>query len=195
MNTKKLVKIIQLVVERELKRQLPPLVKVGVLRELKEQKVVSKPIIKENITVEKPIDPFSLANSMLDEVQNEPKVKIEKPLKKLSKNKVLNEILNKTKPFVRNPLVEAADSGYIPPGQTEPVEVDDRTISFDKNIAGGGLEGMKAQMAAKMGYGGYTLNTGDISKPGLNVKTGLAGLDKILNRDNSALVAKFKTRK
>jgi hypothetical protein len=48
---------------------------------------------------------------------------------------------------------------------------------------------MRTQMAQKMGYGDVSRGP---SKNGLGVKTGLAGLDKILNRDNSALVRKFK---
>jgi hypothetical protein len=48
---------------------------------------------------------------------------------------------------------------------------------------------MRTQMAAKMGYGDVSRGPG---KQGLGVKTGLPGLDKILNRDNSSLVKKFK---
>ena len=36
---------------------------------------------------------------------------------------------------------------------------------------------------------------GGAKKGGLGVQTGLAGLDRILNRDNSALVKKFKRYK
>ena len=48
---------------------------------------------------------------------------------------------------------------------------------------------MRTQMAAKMGYGDVSRGP---SKQGLGVNTGLPGLDKILNRDNSSLVKKFK---
>jgi hypothetical protein len=51
------------------------------------------------------------------------------------------------------------------------------------------MESMRAQMAAKMGYG--DMSTG-ASRGGLGVSTGLAGLDRILNRDNSELVKRFK---
>jgi len=48
---------------------------------------------------------------------------------------------------------------------------------------------MRAQMAQKMGYGDIKQQP---SKTGLGVQTGLPGLDRILNRDNSELVKKFK---
>ena len=47
-------------------------------------------------------------------------------------------------------------------------------------------------IAAKMGYG--DMSSGP-SKAGLGVTTGLAGLDRILNRDNSALVKAFDKSK
>ncbi len=50
---------------------------------------------------------------------------------------------------------------------------------------------MKASMAAQMGYGDIP-SAGGSKKSGLGVQTGLPGLDRILNRDNSALVKKFK---
>ena len=68
----------------------------------------------------------------------------------------------------------------------------DKTLSFDSNIGAAGMDGMKAQMKQKMGYG--AVNTSTPSKQGLGVSTGLPGLDRILNRDNSELVKKFKTR-
>jgi hypothetical protein len=61
---------------------------------------------------------------------------------------------------------------------------------MSSTLGAGGIDAMRAQMAAKMGYGdmgGSTSNRG-----GLGVTTGLAGLDRILNRDNSELVKKFK---
>jgi len=46
-------------------------------------------------------------------------------------------------------------------------------------------------MAAQIGYGDMPGANG-ARQGGLGVQTGLPGLDKILNRDNSALVKKFK---
>ena len=54
----------------------------------------------------------------------------------------------------------------------------------------GGTDALRAQMAAKMGYGDMSPSGGN--RGGLGVTTGLAGLDRILNRDNSELVKKFK---
>ena len=45
------------------------------------------------------------------------------------------------------------------------------------------------QTEAQMGYGDIKQQP---SKTGLGVRTGLPGLDRILNRDNSELVKKFK---
>ena len=66
----------------------------------------------------------------------------------------------------------------------------DKTVTFTEQGAGAGLEGMRANMAAQMGYG--NVNQSGVRKTGLGVKTGLPGLDKILNRDNSELVKRFK---
>jgi hypothetical protein len=65
----------------------------------------------------------------------------------------------------------------------------DKTVSFTSQGAGAGVSGLKTQMAHKMGYGDVATKP---NKTGLGVKTGLPGLDKILNRDNSELVKKFK---
>ena len=67
------------------------------------------------------------------------------------------------------------------------IEVSERTMEFNSNST----HTLGAQsIAQKMGYGdmgGSTSNRG-----GLGVTTGLPGLDRILNRDNSELVKKFK---
>ena len=61
------------------------------------------------------------------------------------------------------------------------------------NVAmGGGVPpNLQHSMAAQMGYGDVSAAAG-VKQGGLGVQTGLAGLDRILNRDNSALVKKFK---
>ena len=74
--------------------------------------------------------------------------------------------------------------------QQEPIQESmDKTVSFTSQGAGAGVSGLRTQMAAKMGYGDVATKP---NKTGLGVKTGLPGLDKILNRDNSELVKKFK---
>jgi len=202
MDTKKLAKVIKLVVEQELKRQLPKLIKEGVNKVLNEQKRRTPKQKTKVIQEIEEVDPFSLANSMLDEVQSvgssHREIEHKTELKPLSKNPVLNEILNNTKPF--------QDRGAPPNyGESIPAEYDqtshldesfdnmDKTINFDSNSGAGGADVLRAQMAAKMGYGGYS--NAPTKKAGLGVTTGLPGLDRILNRDNSELVKKFKTRK
>ena len=201
MDTRKLAKVIKLVVERELKRQLPKLIKEGVNKVLNEQKRKAPKQRKSKVIQEEvEVDPFSLANSMLDSdrittvgtshrnIEHNEEIPA---MKQLSKNPVLNEILNNTQPF--------QDRGG-PPQYDTPAPINenhedmDKTLNFDSNIGAGGAEGMRTQMAAKMGYGGYG-NPSTTKKEGLGVSTGLPGLDRILNRDNSTLVKQFKTRK
>ena len=211
MDTKKLAKIIKIIVEQELKRQLPELVKEGVTKVLKENKqfITNKSnsqIVKEDI------DPFKLANSILDENRQyvhssmdedldteftQPIQRTSQQVRQFTKNPVLNEILNSTRPFSKDERMGATPSvlaKFTPEPLNENFNDMDKTVSFDTNSAQGGMDVVKAQMAAKMGYGGYTNPSGAGEKKGLGVTTGLPGLDRILNRDNSELVKKFKTR-
>jgi len=209
MDTKKLAKIIKLVVEHELKRQLPDLIKEGVSKVLTESKNVPAPVTsvkkKPKKTIQKEeVDPFSLANSMLDGMQDTPNAKTptvaeKRELKKLSKNPILNEILNNTKPFKdRGGPPQYGTEAPAQYGQSEQLDESydemDKTVSFDKNIGPAGADGLKSQMASKMGYND-TQNKTPKTSGGLGVSTGLPGLDRIMNRDNSDLVSKFKTRK
>ena len=74
--------------------------------------------------------------------------------------------------------------------QQQPIQESmDKTVEFTSQGAGAGVGGLRTQMAHKMGYGEVSRGP---SKQGLGVKTGLPGLDKILNRDNSELVKRFK---
>jgi len=188
MDSKKLAKIIKLIVEQELKRQIPvlkSLIKEEVTKELlKTKKISTKQIVEE-------IDPFSLASNMLDESRinsHQDEYEDIQPksvnTKRLSSNPVLNEILNNTKPFREGPSLNENVNGM----EEWP------TMKFDKTIAPVGADGMREQMKVKMGYGDMnTQSTG--KKPGLGVTTGLPYLDRVLNRDNSELVKQFKTRK
>jgi hypothetical protein len=194
MDSKKLAKVIKIIVEHELKKQLPALkslIKEEVTKELLQtKKIPAKQIVEETI------DPFSLANSMLDSDREDEHQEVSENTeqRRLSKNPMLNEILNQTKPFNDRGTPSALDQ-Y---GAAEPLNENfkdmDKTISLDSNGAAGGIDVMRAQMKAKMGYG----NMGPTShgeKTGLGVQTGLPALDRILNRDNSELVKQFKTRK
>jgi hypothetical protein len=206
MDTKKLAKIIKIIVEQELKRQLPDLIKEGVTKVLNENKQLNNKQVVSKI-IEEEIDPFKLANSVLDEnrlfTNNSTDDEYIQPrrqsqqVRQFAKNPILNEILNNTQPFSkseRNPEQISVLDKFTPDALNENFNDMNKTISFDTNSAQGGMDVIKAQMAAKMGYGGYTNPNGGGKKEGLGVTTGLSGLDRILNRDNSELVKKFKTR-
>lgn len=194
MDSKKLAKIIKIIVERELKKQLPKLIKEGVAKVLTEnQKVISKSkkpkeIISTKMEITEEVDAFTLANNILDDVQNSNDVVSTVGKRQLSKNPILNEILNNTKPFT--------DRG-VPAAYTQIQSLDesfkdmDKTVSFESDSSQVGMDAIKTQMAAKMGY---RLPDQETKKEGLGITTGLSGLDRILNRDNSELVKKFKTR-
>jgi hypothetical protein len=194
MNNKQLIKVIRTLVEVETAKQqerflsktFPKILEEEVSRRLAEVKggvaVPSTQVVSEEI------DPFQQVELALEQERAT-------PTKTYSKNKSINEVLNMTTPFTKAQRA----SGGTPGGgksvldtlpQQEPIQESmDKTVSFTSQGAGAGVEGMRTQMAQKMGYGDVSRGP---SKNGLGVKTGLAGLDKILNRDNSALVKKFK---
>jgi hypothetical protein len=153
-------------------------IQILIKEELKEQlptlikesvKAEVKRILAENVKPQQPKKQstgLSMAKAILGEDRT-PKVVEEV---QYVKDAVLNQILNETR-----------------------VSSMDKTVSFNNpNVAGAGLAGLRAEMASKMGYG--DMNSGP-SKGGLGVTTGLAGLDRILNRDNSALVKAFDKSK
>ena len=200
MDTKKLAKLIKLVVEQEVKKQLPHLIKEEIA---KSQKVSLKESHAKNIEIEQ--DPFELAEQVL---QNS-RIVEQKNQKQFTKNQTINEILNQTKPFSAaerqgtagfgttsvldkfqsQPVNEGYSNTHIPNFMDAEPDIDG-TIDVSRSTAQLGLESMRSQMAAKMGYGDMTSQNS--KKGGLGVTTGLAGLDRILNRDNSELVKKFK---
>ena len=185
MDSKQLVKVIKTIVEAEvakkheqfLTKTFPKILEEEVSRRMKS---TTQPIIEETMDV----DPFEQAEIALQQERTEPK-------KHYTKNKVLNEVLNNTKPFSsaqRKGGVE--QKSVLDSFQQQPVNENmDKTVTFNQQGAGAGLEGMRASMAAQMGYGDIKRGP---SKTGLGVQTGLPGLDRILNRDNSELVKKFK---
>jgi hypothetical protein len=130
------------------------------------------------------IDPFQQVELALEQERATQK-------KTYSKNKSINEVLNMTTPFSKEQRSSTPGGGAsVLDKFQEPVnESMDKTLSLTSQGAGAGIAGVKAQMAAQMGYAPLKQQP---SKTGLGVKTGLAGLDKILNRDNSELVKKFK---
>ncbi len=208
MDSKKLAQLIKLVVEQEIKKQLPQMIKEEVSKLLNE---TTKPTPKKKDILED-VDPFELANQLLDKERVQPKIQKEsvqpkQPIRQFSKNPTINDILNQTKPFSSaqraeggvgggssildnfqsEPINEGYTNSHIPNYMDAEPDIDE-TISYSGG-AMGGIQSMRAQMAEKMGYG--DMNVGG-NKGGLGVSTGLAGLDRILNRDNSELVKRFK---
>ena len=195
MNNKQLIKVIRTLVEVETAKQqerflsktFPRILEEEVSRRLAEVKggvaVPSTQVVSEEI------DPFQQVELALEQERATPK-------KQFTKNKTLNEVLNMTKPFTKAQRASGATPGggasvldSLPPQEQPIQESMDKTLTFDSQGAQGGTDMMRTQMAQKMGYGDVSRGP---SKNGLGVKTGLAGLDKILNRDNSELVKRFK---
>jgi hypothetical protein len=167
MNTDKLLKAIQILIKEELKEQLPALIKESVQKEVKRLLSEGKqPVVKTQSTG------ISMAKAMMED---EPIVESFQqkvvPQKQFSKNPMINQILNETRGGIPQ-----GDGGF-------------RTMNFGQgdmgSIAGG------SALAEKMGYGDMAKGP---SPTGLGVNTGVAEIDKALNRDYSELVKRFKKK-
>ena len=192
MNNKQLIKVVKALVEAEvakkhesfLKNQFPKILDEAVKGKMKTlKKTTTKSVVSEEV------DPFEMANQVL---QNE---RQEQPKRQFTKNQAINEVLNQTQPFTSaqrsGGQVGGGSKSVLDTFQQPVNESMDKTVNFTQQGAGAGLDGMRASMAAQMGYGDMPGVSGT-KKGGLGVQTGLPGLDKILNRDNSELVKKFK---
>jgi hypothetical protein len=91
------------------------------------------------------------------------------PIKQYSKNPMINQILNETRGGIPQ-----GDGGF-------------RTMNFGQGDMGS-IVG-KSAIAEKMGYGEMAKGP---QPTGLGVNTGVAEIDKALNRDYSELVKRFK---
>lgn len=194
MNNKQLIKVIKTLVEAETAKQqerflsktFPKILEEEVDKRLKEVKGGVAPPSRQFVSEE--VDPFEQVELALEQERATPK-------KTYSKNKSINEVLNMTTPFTKAQRASGGTPGAgksvldnLP--QQEPIQESmDKTLEFTSQGAGAGVGGLRTQMAHKMGYGEVSRGP---SKQGLGVKTGLPGLDKILNRDNSELVKRFK---
>lgn len=186
MNTKQIVKVIKTLVEAEvakkheqfLTKSFPKILEEEISRRMKS----TEPIVQEEVPT---VDPFEQAELALQQERTE------EPQRQLSRNPVINEVLNNTQPFTSEQRKGSVGQKSVLDNFQQPQvnESMDKTVTFNSQGAGAGLEGMRANMAQKMGYG--SMRKGP-SKTGLGVQTGLPGLDRILNRDNSELVKKFK---
>jgi hypothetical protein len=168
MDTNKLLKAIQILIKEELKEALPKLVKEAV-------RVETAKLLKENKELKKQLVKTQSQPTFMDMDLNENNLNVGK--KAYTKNPVLNDILNQTTPLSKTPTNES---------------VLDRTMNFTTQnvpMGGGMAPDLRAQMAAQMGYGDFSMGA---QKGGLGVQTGNDALDKALNRDYSELVKRFK---
>ena len=163
MNTDKLIKAIQILVKEEVKAVLPTLVREAV-------RIETAKLLKENKQLKQKLAPKQAVPTFMDmEVRESVQ-----PTKQLSKNPILNDVLNQTKPF--NSTVN------------ENVQTDEwRTMGYDSSMVD--TIG-RASIAEKMGYGDF-----GTSKHGLGVQTGNQALDKAFNRDYSQLIKAMDKKK
>jgi hypothetical protein len=166
MDTDKLLKAIQILIKEELKEQLPALIKESVQKEVKR-------LLSEG---KQPVQPkntgLSMAKAMMEDepIQESVQQKVA-PQKTFSKNPMINQILNETRGGIPQ-----GDGGY-------------RTMNFGQGDMGSLVGG--TALAEKMGYGEMAKGP---SPTGLGVNTGVAEIDKALNRDYSELVKRFKKK-
>ena len=166
MDTDKLLKAIQILIKEELKEQLPALIKETVRAEMKKLIAEGKPPAKPKTTG------LSMAKAMMedDTIVESIEQKIV-PQKQFSKNPMINQILNETRGGIPQ-----GDGGF-------------RTMNFGQGDIGS-IAGRTA-VAEKMGYGEMAKGP---QPTGLGVNTGVAEIDKALNRDYSELVKRFKKK-
>ncbi len=166
MNTDKLLKAIQILIKEELKEQLPALIKETVRTEMKKMIAEGKQPAKPKSTG------LSMAKAMMeDETLVESIESKVAPTKQFSKNPMINQILNETAMAPVN-----GDGGF-------------RTMNFGQGDMSSILG--RTAIAEKMGYGDLARGP---QPTGLGVQTGVAELDKALNRDYSELVKRFKKK-
>lgn len=186
MNTDKLIKAIQIIVAEEIKSVLPKLVKEGVKKEmvklLKENKQLKEALKPTKKVV--PTEPTFMDEAINEKTQPKPQQRM------LSRNPVLNQILNQTIPLSISENTTKSVLDRQPPAYAgAPTEISSNTMQFDSNST----HTLGAQsIADKMGYGDMQPAG---KKQGLGVSTGLAGLDRVLNRDNSELIKAMDKKK
>jgi hypothetical protein len=167
MDMDKLLEAIQILIKEELKEQLPALIKEGVKAEMKK-------MLSESKVAQKPQSKgISMAKAILGDepIQESVQPKQAAPIKQYSKNPMINQILNETRGGIPQ-----GDGGF-------------RTMNFGQGDMGSIVGG--TALAEKMGYGDLAKGP---SPTGLGVNTGVAEIDKALNRDYSELVKRFKKK-
>lgn len=218
MDFKKLAKLIKVIVEAEvaktqeqfLSKTFPKILEEEVNRRVKKalNEVKGGVSASSAKVVEIEIDPFEAANQVLQNERVQVQESIQTQQRQFTKNPILNDILNQTKPFssqqrsggqigggtksVLDTLPQqelVQENTYIPSYMDAEPDIDE-TINMGISLGAGGTDALRAQISQKMGYG--NMGGVGVKKTGLGVQTGLPGLDRILNRDNSELVKKFK---
>jgi len=215
MDIDKLVKGIQIIVKEEVKKTVPRVVKEAVKRETaslrKENKKLKKKIneISSKDVVYGPNghvngnDDYEEGTFMDENSTNQNNIP------QFSSNPAINQVLAETaQNYSPNPknVPPAEQPKQINEASGNPEDMEEYpTMNHNMRpqpngvaMSEGGAEQVKANMRAEMeaqfqGQGG-----GGPSRPspnGLGVKTGLAALDRVLNRDNSELVKKFDKSK
>lgn len=213
MDSKKLAKLIKVIVEAEvakkqeqfLSKTFPKILEEEVNRRVKKAlKEVKGGVSASSANiVEEEIDPFVQAEQVLQQERQE------QPKRQFTKNQAINEVLNQTQPFtsaqrsggqvggsgtsvldtLQQPQQPIQENTHIPSYMDAEPDIE-QTINMGSSLGVGGTDAMRAQMAQKMGYA--NMGGVGVKKAGLGVQTGLPGLDRVLNRDNSELVKKFK---
>lgn len=213
MDSKKLAKLIKVIVEAEvakkqeqfLSKTFPKILEEEVNRRVKKAlKEVKGGVSASSANiVEEEIDPFVQAEQVLQQERQE------QPKRQFTKNQAINEVLNQTQPFtsaqrsggqvggsgtsvldtLQQPQQPIQENTHIPSYMDAEPDIE-QTINMGSSLGAGGTDVMRAQMAQKMGYA--NMGGVGVKKAGLGVQTGLPGLDRVLNRDNSELVKKFK---
>jgi hypothetical protein len=142
-------------------------------------------LLKENKQLREALKPkkqvVPTQPTFMDETVNE-SIQTTEPQRVLSKNPVLNQILNQTQPLSLSENTSKSVLDKMPAYAGAPTEVSDSTLEYGTQST----HTLGAQsIADKMGYGDMQPAG---KKQGLGVSTGLAGLDRVLNRDNSELI-------
>ena len=156
MDTDKLIKAIQILVNEEVKQVLPKLVKEGDKKEmaklLKENKQLKSALTKKQTPKQ---STFMDENVVEQQVQQKP----------LSKNPILNEVLQQTQPFSSQ--------------QRQSTGADYQTMNFTTNDT------------HTLGASNITQGMGYRQ----SVQTGNAGMDKLLNKDYRQLMKAVDKKK
>lgn len=170
MDSKKLVKLIEKIVEKKVNT---------ILSEL----------LGESVTQPKPISGQKNLRTLIGDdldVYQTPKNRVKK---EYTNNPILNQILNETEPFQSKDRVDATGlSGF---GSGMEINESNKILKADSNLAPLDRDSFRAAMAAKMGYDTIGSSNTSAPKSGLGVETGLPHLDRVLNRDNTELVKKM----